>query len=357
MVKHLNPAMFVEAARNVCFTSVGLHLERLIESYLVAQRVAHKKSFNEFPVQACAVSQTQLHIFATYRSHAIFPCALLRRRAKHDDGVRRVGFGAALHLLRFAERLGGSFGRIWLAIDWFAGVRLSSYVSSYGGHEHLLYVLVLFTIEQTFLEWSNKTSPYCVLGSSEYRIYMITFYIVLGLLAVLVLWAIVAYNGFVRMVMRAKEAWADIDVQLKRRYDLIPNLIESVKGYVTHEKDTLEKVTAARTAAMDAGGVEAKAQAENMLTGALKSLFAVAESYPDLKANTNFLELQRELSDTENKIQAARRFYNTNVRDLNTAIESFPGNIIAGIFRFEPREFFELGENEAAAREPVKVSF
>jgi LemA protein len=186
---------------------------------------------------------------------------------------------------------------------------------------------------------------------------MTPFYIVLGLLGALVVWAIFAYNGFIRMVQRAKEAWADIDVQLKRRYDLIPNLMETVKGYAKHEQGTFEKVTAARVAAMDAGGVEAKAEAENMLTDALKSLFAVAEAYPDLKANTNFLELQRELSDTENKIQAARRFYNTNVRDLNTAIESFPGNIIAGMFRFEPREFFELGANEAVAREPVKVSF
>jgi LemA protein len=182
-------------------------------------------------------------------------------------------------------------------------------------------------------------------------------YIVLGLAALLVVWAIAAYNRFVRLIMRSREAWADIDVQLKRRYDLIPNLVETVKGYATHEQGTLEKVTAARTAAMDAGGVEAKAKAENMLTDALKSLFAVSEAYPDLKANTNFLELQRELSDTENKIQAARRFYNTNVRDLNTSIESFPGNIIANMFRFEPREFFELGEGEDAARQPVAVKF
>lgn len=182
-------------------------------------------------------------------------------------------------------------------------------------------------------------------------------WILLGALALFLVWVIAVYNRFVRMVMRAKEAWADIDVQLKRRYDLIPNLVESVKGYLTHEAGTLEKVTAARVAAMDAGGVEEKGKAENMLSGALKSLFAVAESYPDLKANTNFLELQRELSDTENKIQAARRFYNTNVRDLNTAIESFPGNVVANFFRFEPREFFELGENETAAREPVAVKF
>ena len=181
---------------------------------------------------------------------------------------------------------------------------------------------------------------------------------IIPLVAVIVLaWIIAVYNRFVRLVMRSKEAWADIDVQLKRRYDLIPNLVEAVKGYVKHEAGTLEKVTAARAAAMDAGGVEEKGKAENMLTGALKSLFAVAESYPDLKANTNFLELQRELSDTENKIQASRRFYNTNVRDLNTAIESFPSNVIANAFRFEQREFFALDESEAAARNPVKVSF
>ena len=181
---------------------------------------------------------------------------------------------------------------------------------------------------------------------------------IVPLVAVIVLaWIIAVYNRFVRLVQRSKEAWADIDVQLKRRYDLIPNLVEAVKGYVKHEAGTLEKVTAARAAAMDAGGVEAKGKAENMLTGALKSLFAVAESYPDLKANTNFLELQRELSDTENKIQASRRFYNTNGRDLNTAIESFPGNVIADLFRFEPREFFALDEADSAARNPVAVKF
>jgi len=181
---------------------------------------------------------------------------------------------------------------------------------------------------------------------------------IIPLVAVIVLaWIIAVYNRFVRLVMRSKEAWADIDVQLKRRYDLIPNLVEAVKGYVKHEAGTLEKVTAARAAAMDAGGIEAKGKAENMLSGALKSLFAVAESYPDLKANTNFLELQRELSDTENKIQASRRFYNTNVRDLNTAIESFPGNVIADMFRFEPREFFALDEADSAARQPVAVKF
>lgn len=184
---------------------------------------------------------------------------------------------------------------------------------------------------------------------------MTAIYILLGVLALLVLWAVYAYNRFVALTNRAREAWADIDVQLKRRYDLIPNLVETVKGYVRHERETLESVTRARTAAMEARSVGEHAKSENMLTEALKSLFAVAESYPDLKANQNFLELQRELSDTENKIQAARRFYNATVQDLNTAAESFPGNIVASAFRFEKREFFEL--DEAAARGPVAVSF
>jgi len=179
--------------------------------------------------------------------------------------------------------------------------------------------------------------------------------ILLIILAVLVLWVIVSYNGFIRIINRAKEAWSDIDVQLKRRYDLIPNLVSTVKGYAEHESATFEKVTQARVAAMGAGNVEEKGKAENMLTGALKSVFALAEAYPDLKANQNFLELQKELSDTENKVQAARRFYNTNVRDLNTKAESFPSNIIAGIFNFAKMEFFELSEPEA--KEPVKVNF
>lgn len=182
-------------------------------------------------------------------------------------------------------------------------------------------------------------------------------YILLGAVVLFVLWAIFVYNRFITLVQRAKEAWADIDVQLKRRYDLIPNLVETVKGYATHEKTAFENVTNARARAMNAGGIEERGKAENMLTGALKTLFAVAEAYPDLKANQNFLALQSELSDTENKIQAARRFYNGNVRDLSTALQSFPGNVIAGFFHFEPREYFELGEHEAAAREPVKVKF
>lgn len=186
---------------------------------------------------------------------------------------------------------------------------------------------------------------------------MSTTTIILIVLGAIVLWVIFAYNGFVRLVTRTKEAWADIDVQLKRRYDLIPNLVEAVKGYATHEKTAFENVTKARAAAMGAGTVAEHAQAENMLTGALKSLFAVSEAYPDLKANQNFLALQGELSDTENKIQAARRFYNGNARDLNIAIDSFPGNMIAKSFNFSKQEFFELGEGEAAAKQPVKVSF
>lgn len=182
----------------------------------------------------------------------------------------------------------------------------------------------------------------------------------MGVGAVLVLWAIWTYNRFVTLTNRTEEAWSDIDVQLKRRYDLIPNLIETVKGYVKHERETLESVTKARTEAMGLSaqaGPQAHAQAENMLTSALKSLFAVAESYPDLKANSNFVELQRELSDTENKIQAARRFYNSVVVELQNALEMFPSNILGNIFGFKTREFFELAEGEQAARNPVKVSF
>ncbi|OHA78486.1 MAG: hypothetical protein A2V96_02540 [Candidatus Yonathbacteria bacterium RBG_16_43_6] len=180
-------------------------------------------------------------------------------------------------------------------------------------------------------------------------------YIILGIIAVVAIWAIISYNGFIRLVNRTKEAWADIDVQLKRRYDLIPNLVETVKGYATHESAAFENVTKARAQALGAQSVHDKEVADNMVTSALKTIFAVTEAYPDLKANQNFLALQAELSDTENKIQAARRFYNSNVRDLNTAIEVFPGNIIAGVFNFGKQEFFELGND--AAREPVKVSF
>ncbi len=179
--------------------------------------------------------------------------------------------------------------------------------------------------------------------------------IVGGIIVLIALWAMFAYNRFVRLITRAKEAWSDIEVQFKRRYDLIPNLVNTVKGYAEHEKGTFESITQARTQAMQAGNIEDKAKAENMLSNTLKSLFAVAEAYPDLKANQNFLELQRELSDTENKIQASRRFYNGNVRDLNIGVDSFPSNLIAKVFNFGKMEFFEL-EDKAQA-EPVKVSF
>ena len=179
--------------------------------------------------------------------------------------------------------------------------------------------------------------------------------IVIALGAIL-LWGILAYNSFIRLITRAKEAWADIDVQLKRRYDLIPNLVETVKGYATHEKEAFENVTKARAQAISAQGPHDQAVAENMLSGALKSLFAVSEAYPDLKANQNFLQLQNELVDTENKIQAARRFYNTNVRDLNIKTDTFPSNLVAKTFNFQKKEFFELDEG-SEEREPVEVSF
>ena len=183
-------------------------------------------------------------------------------------------------------------------------------------------------------------------------------YIAIGVVVIIVLWAIYAYNRLISLENRADEAWHDIDVQLRRRHDLIPNLVDTVKGYAQHEQQTFQNVTEARTQAMDAeqsGDPAQAAQAENQLAGALKSLFAVAEDYPDLKASENFQELQRELSDTENKIQAARRFYNTNVQKLNTAVESFPSNVIAGTFGFDQREYFEI--EEEGAREPVDVEF
>ena len=185
---------------------------------------------------------------------------------------------------------------------------------------------------------------------------MIT-YIVLAVVVIIIIWFAATYNRFVTLTQRVKEAWADIDVQLKRRYDLIPNLVETVKGYAAHEAGTLQKVTEMRTRAMNATAPAERAEAENMLTGALKTLFAVSENYPNLKANENFAELQRELSDTENKIQAPRRFYNGVVMDLNTKLQSFPSNFVGNMFGFKPSDFFQLGDAEAAAREPVKVKF
>jgi len=178
--------------------------------------------------------------------------------------------------------------------------------------------------------------------------------VVIVIVIVIVLWLVFAYNGLVRLRNRAREAWADIDVQLKRRYDLIPNLVETVKGYAAHEKSVFEEVTEARARAMGAAPKD-KSGAEDMLSGALKSLFAVAENYPQLKANENFGKLQDELTDTEDKIQAARRFYNGMVRDLNTKIETFPTNLIARGFGFSKMEFF--GDVSAEEREPVKVRF
>lgn len=182
--------------------------------------------------------------------------------------------------------------------------------------------------------------------------------ILLVILGAVALWVVMIYNGLIKLKNRVDEAWSDIDVQLKRRYDLIPNLIETVKGYAAHESKTLEAVVEARNAAMSAqetGDAKAQAEAENMLSSTLKSIFALSESYPDLKANQNFLELQRELTDTEDKIQASRRFYNGNVRDFNTKIELFPNNIIAGMLKFTKREFFEIENDEE--KENVKVEF
>lgn len=174
------------------------------------------------------------------------------------------------------------------------------------------------------------------------------------IVAVIVLWLVGSYNSLIRLRNRVKEAWADINVQLRRRHDLIPNLVETVKGYAAHEQDVLEKVIKARTQAVTAGSLEQKGQAENMLSGALKNLFALSEAYPNLRANENFLKLQDELSDTENKIQASRRFYNTNVRDFNTKIEVFPTNIIASSFGFKREEFFQLESPEEGKLPEVK---
>ncbi|MBP7760545.1 LemA family protein [Candidatus Saccharibacteria bacterium] len=186
----------------------------------------------------------------------------------------------------------------------------------------------------------------------------IALWVVIGLVVVVVLFLWMTYNGLVTLKVRVEEAWSDITVQLKRRADLIPNLIETVKGYAAHEKEVFEKVTEARTAVMSATsqGPKAAAAAENQFEGALKSLFAVAENYPQLRATENFQQLQAELVDTEDKIQASRRFYNGGVRDLNTKIEQFPSNLIASMFGFVKREFFEV-EDTAAIAEPVQVKF
>ncbi|OGW26293.1 MAG: hypothetical protein A2X59_12485 [Nitrospirae bacterium GWC2_42_7] len=178
----------------------------------------------------------------------------------------------------------------------------------------------------------------------------------LGLIFVVLFFGITIYNRLVRLRTTVKSSWSDIDVQLKKRYDLVPNLVETVKGYATHERNVFEKVTQARSMAMNASTPGAKGKAENMFTDTLKSLFAVAEAYPELKANTNFQSLQNELTNLENDIESARRYYNAVVRDYNITTETFPSNIVAGQFKFEKDEFFELGEPETE-RKPVKVSF
>lgn len=181
-------------------------------------------------------------------------------------------------------------------------------------------------------------------------------WVLVGIIALILVWLWATYNGLIRARARTDEAWSDITVQLKRRYDLIPNLVNSVKGYAEHEKEVFEKVTTARTAAMSATSVVQKAESENQLAGALKSLFAVAEAYPDLKANENFKQLQEELVDTEDKIQAARRFYNGNVRDYNIKLQVFPTNLFAQMLGFTHRDFFGV-ENQAAVEAPVEVKF
>lgn len=183
---------------------------------------------------------------------------------------------------------------------------------------------------------------------------MIILWIVLGIVVVFVLWLIAVYNGLIGLRNRTKEAWSDIDVQLKRRYDLIPNLVETVKGYAKHEKDVFTNVTKARTEAMQAGSLADKAAKENALSDTIKSLFAVAENYPDLKASQNFLQLQEKLTETEDKIEASRRYYNGNVRDFNTKIQVFPNNIVANRLGFKEFELFEAANAE---KEPVKVAF
>lgn len=186
---------------------------------------------------------------------------------------------------------------------------------------------------------------------------MTPFYIFIGIVVVIGFVLIGMYNGLVRSRLHVKEAWADIDVQLKRRFDLIPNLVNTIKGSANFETSTLEKVIEARSKAMGATTTKEHAEAENQLSGTLKSIFALSENYPDLKSNQNFLQLQNELADTENKIQAARRFYNSNVVEYNAKTETFPTNVFAKMFTFMPAEFFELAESEQAARNPVEVKF
>ena len=185
---------------------------------------------------------------------------------------------------------------------------------------------------------------------------MVTLLIILGMIVVLILVVVGIYNKLIRLRNTVKSSWSDIDVQCKKRYDLVPNLVETVKGYASHERTIFEKVTQARSMAMQATSPAEMAKAENMLRDTLKSLFAVAEAYPELKANANFLQLQSQLQELENNIEYARRYYNAVVRDFNILIESFPSNIVASSFNFKQAEFFEL-ETPEIERKPVKVSF
>jgi LemA protein len=182
-------------------------------------------------------------------------------------------------------------------------------------------------------------------------------WIIIGVLVVLVLWVIMIYNGLVAMRQRVNQSFADIDVQLKQRHDLIPNLVETVKGYAAHERGTLEAVIQARNTAIAAPGVEQKVAAENMLSGALRQIFALSESYPDLKANQNFQQLQGELSDIENKLAASRRFFNNAVQEYNTGIQNFPAVLFAAMLGFHPQQFFDLGETRAQVEQAPQVKF
>src|SRR5207344_871619 len=184
-----------------------------------------------------------------------------------------------------------------------------------------------------------------------------TSWVVLGVIAVIVVWAISIYNRLVAMRQRTNQAFADIDVQLKQRHDLVPNLVETVKGYAAHERGTLEAVVQARNAAIAAPGVEQKVAAENMLTGALRQLFALAESYPDLKASANFMQLQTELGDIENKLAASRRFFNNAVSEYNSGIQQFPAALFASSFGFHPKQFFDLGEDRKTLEQAPQVKF
>ncbi|HUS44941.1 MAG TPA: LemA family protein [Phycisphaerae bacterium] len=186
-------------------------------------------------------------------------------------------------------------------------------------------------------------------------IFLVILLVLVGLVVLVGLWFVLTYNGLVRLRNQVKNAWSQIDVQLKRRYDLIPNLIETVKGYAAHEKETLERVVQARQRGIDASNVKDQQEAENMITGALRQLFALSEAYPDLKANQNFLALQEELASTENKIGFARQYYNDSTKEFNIRQEVFPANLVAPMLGFEPSDFFEI--EEASQREAPKVQF